>query len=125
MYDWMVDNGLSPYLMVSAAAEGVSVPPGYEQEGKVTLNVSPRAVRDLALDNDWIHFNARFGGRPTDVSFPPGAVLAIYARENGEGMLFGEVESSPGDGDDDTSPPDGSGGGATKSGGRPHLKVVK
>lgn len=124
MYDWMIDNGLSPYLMVAAHADGVNVPAGYEQDGKITLNVSPQAVRGLALDNDLIHFNARFGGRPTDVSLPPGAVLAIYARENGEGMLFGEIEAPSGDHEDGEGPPDGSGGGPGKSG-RPHLKVVK
>lgn len=124
MYDWMVDNSLSPYLLVAADAPGVDVPPGYDEDGKVTLNVSPQAVRGLTLGNDWVSFGARFGGRPTEVGFPPGAVLAIYARENGEGMLFGEVEPEAGsaDGSDGDEPPDGSGGSKPS---RSHLKVVK
>lgn len=125
MYEWIVDNGLSPYLLVAADADGVNVPPGYEQDGKVTLNVSPRAVRALTLGNDWVSFNARFGGRPTDVGFPPGAVLAVYARENGEGMLFGEVEAAEETPSGDEGPPDGSGGSGGNKPGRPHLKVVK
>lgn len=124
MYDWIVDNGLSPYLLVAADAQGVDVPPGFDQEGKVTLNVSPQAVRGLTLGNDWVSFSARFGGRPTNVGFPPGAVLAVYARENGEGMLFGEVESESGSSDGD-EPPDGSGGDGGSKSSRAHLKVVK
>lgn len=117
MYEWVIDNGLSPHLLVATDVEGVVVPPGYEQEGKLTLNVSPRAVRSLNLGNDWISFSARFGGQGMEVGIPPRAVLAVYARENGEGMLFGEVEAPP----DDPGPPDDD----EPKPGRSHLKVVK
>ena len=120
MYEWVVDNGLTPYLLVAADAPGVHVPPGYAQEGRLTLNVNPEAVRNLELGNDMISFNARFGGRPFQVSVPPGAVLALYASENGEGMLFGEEEMPeppPPEPPDDEPPRPG--------GGRSHLKVVK
>lgn len=117
MYDWVVDNGLTPYLLVAADAEGVQVPAGYAQEGRLTLNVNPQAVRNLELGNDLISFHARFGGQPFHVSVPPGAVLALYASENGEGMLFGEEEVPPPPEPPDDEPP--------KSGGRSHLKVVK
>lgn len=117
MYDWVVDNGLTPYLLVAADAQGVSVPPGYAREGRLTLNVNPSAVRNLDLGNELISFSARFGGRAFNVSVPPGAVLALYASENGEGMLFGEEETPPEPPPDDDPPPD--------NGGRSHLKVVK
>lgn len=116
MYDWVVHNDLTPYLLVAADAEGVQVPPGYASEGRLTLNVNPSAVRHLELGNDMISFSARFGGRAFNVCIPPGAVLALYASENGEGMLFGEEETPP-EPPPDEDPPEG--------GGRSHLKVVK
>lgn len=94
-YDWIVDNGLTPHLLVNAAAEHVVVPQQFVQEGRIVLNVAPGAVRDLQLGNDWILFGARFGGIPMQVSAPPDAVLGIYAKENGQGMLFPEDERSP------------------------------
>lgn len=122
IYEWVLDNELTPHLLVAADAPGVHVPPQFvTEDGKITINVSPSAVRELRIDNDLIHFSARFSGRPYQVSVPPGAVLALYARENGEGMLFGEVEEPqappPGPGDEPGQPPD-----KKKRG---HLKVVK
>jgi stringent starvation protein B len=119
MYDWVVDNGLTPYLLVAADAQGVIVPEDYAQEGRLTLNVNPQAVQGLQLNNDMISFNARFGGRPFQVSLPPGAVLAIYARENGEGMLFGEEEAP------EPPPEGGSSDDAPAKPSRSHLKVIK
>lgn len=117
MHDWVVDNGLTPHLLVAADARGVEVPDEFvTHEGKITVNISAGAVRDLELGNEWIRFSARFSGRPYRVSLPPGAVLALYARENGEGMLFGEVEQEL---PDDQGEP----GGGRKRGA--HLKVVK
>ncbi|MES1928307.1 ClpXP protease specificity-enhancing factor [Salinisphaera dokdonensis CL-ES53] len=128
LYDWVLDNDLTPHLLVAADAEGVNVPREFvTEDGKITVNISPGAVRGLSLDNELVSFSARFSGQSFNVSLPPGAVLALYARENGEGMLFGEVETPPtppeggpgdksdGDGDDDE--------GAKKK--HPHLKVVK
>ena len=123
IYEWVLDNNLTPHLLVAADAEGVQVPAQFiTEDGKITINVSPAAVRGLRMDNDYIHFSARFSGQPYDVSVPPGAVLALYARENGEGMLFGEVEAPQ-------PPPDAPGGGDDEDSGRDsrrsHLKVVK
>lgn len=123
----MLDNDLTPHLLVAADATGVAVPSQFvTEDGKITINVSPSAVRDLHIDNDLIHFSARFSGQPYQVSVPPGAVLALYARENGEGMLFGEVEepeqpASPHAEDDGIKAESDSA--AKKK--RSHLKVVK
>ena len=115
MHEWIVDNGLTPYLMVDAGREGVQVPVDYVHDGKIVLNVSPAAVRDLELANDMIAFNARFGGRPFDIQFPVSAVQAVYARENGRGMVFSEEE--PGD-----EPPPGP---SDKGPQKPSLRLVK
>ena len=77
MYDWLVDNDFSPHLLVDIAVEGVQVPPGYAQDGKIVLNVSPTAVRGLSLENDGISFEARFSGRAMTVWVPVHAVLAV------------------------------------------------
>lgn len=91
-HEWLVDAGCTPQLLVDATVPGVKVPLPYVKEGRIVLNVSPDAVRDLRLDNEWIEFNARFGGAPQRIRLPVKAVLAIYARENGEGMAFGAVD---------------------------------
>lgn len=91
-YDWINDNQLTPYIAVNAEVTGTVVPTQYVESGKITLNVSPSAVRDLNLGNDILSFNARFQGVLTRVVVPVKAVLAIYARENGRGMVFGEEE---------------------------------
>lgn len=122
IYEWVLDNGLTPHLLVAADAEGVEVPDQFvTEEGKITVNISPNAVRNLDLGNDSIQFSARFSGQPYQVCVPPGAVLALYARENGEGMLFGDVEAPPRP-SPDAPAPDDDGPGKKKA---PHLKVVK
>ena len=121
LYDWIVDNGLTPHLLVQATAERVQVPQQFVQDGRIVLNVGPTAVRALRLGNELIEFNARFGGTAMDVMFPPGSVLGIYARENGRGMLFPDDDSNsdePGSPDDEPSPPQ-------PPRERPSLKVVK
>jgi stringent starvation protein B len=95
IYAWIVDNGLTPYLLVNAELEGVEVPYEYVNNGKIILNVAPEAVQALDMGGTDVDFSARFGGRPTRVSFPIAAVLAIYARENGRGMVFNEEDDSP------------------------------
>lgn len=92
IFDWCCDNGYTPHLLVAADYPGVSVPRAYVKDERITLNISPVAVQNLDLHGNPIWFSARFGGHPYDVQFPPGAVLAVFARENGEGVLFGEVE---------------------------------
>lgn len=114
LYDWIVDNSLTPYVLVNAEAERVDVPTQYIENGKIVLNLSPAAVSSLELGNDFVIFNARFSGKPTDVSFPISAVLAVYAKENGQGMVFNESDNEP-----PTEPePDKPSGGS-------HLKLVK
>ena len=103
LYDWIVDNRLTPYLLVNADYEKVEVPRQYVEKGQIILNISPMAVQGLTLDNDWVSFSARFSGRPFSVFVPTPAVLAIYARENSKGMFFQpeENENEP----DETPPP--------------------
>ncbi|MES9943392.1 ClpXP protease specificity-enhancing factor [Candidatus Thiodiazotropha sp. CDECU1] len=119
LYDWLVDNGMTPYLMVNTEVEGVVVPHQFVEEGRIILNVDPSAVSVLELGNEWISFSARFSGKAEDILLPPHAVMGIYAKENGQGMLFPEedvdLEQDPGDEPDPSTPP----------GKRPSLKVVK
>ncbi len=120
LYDWLVDNDLTPHLLVEANADDVSVPSQFIEDGKIVLNIGPAAVRYLELGNDSIQFEARFGGAPMQVAFPPSAVLGIYARENGRGMLFPDEQAAESRGsapDDDPEPP--------TPPVRPSLKVVK
>ncbi|UUM31088.1 ClpXP protease specificity-enhancing factor [Vibrio japonicus] len=92
-YEWLVDNDLTPHLVVSATLPGVRVPEEFIQDGQIILNVAPRAVGNLELGNEAITFNARFGGRPHSVIVPLYAVEAIYARENGAGTMFEPEEA--------------------------------
>lgn len=87
-YDWLLDNELTPHLVVDATLPNVQVPFEYVQDGQIVLNIAPRAVGNLELGNEFVQFNARFGGRPQQVFVPLAAVMAIYARENGAGTMF-------------------------------------
>ena len=115
LYEWISDNGLSPYLLVDANQPGVRVPPGSAKDGKVVLNIAARAVNKLELGNEGIRFQARFSGVSQAVDVPMAAVLAIYAQENGQGMMF-SADNSPGD--PPPPPPD-------ETPKRPHLRVIK
>jgi stringent starvation protein B len=119
LYAWLVDNGLTPYLLVDATHKRVLVPDEYVDGGRIVLNINPKAVTKLEMGNDWISFSARFSGTSQEVMLPPAAVLGIYAKENGQGMLFPAEEGTAdaGSPDDEPEPP--------KPGGRPSLKVVK
>lgn len=92
VYDWAVENGFTPHLIVDANQPGVRVPPTSVQEGKIVLNVAPRAVQAFAMDDNSVRFSARFGGKPFDIECPVAAVRAVYARENGQGVAFPETE---------------------------------
>jgi stringent starvation protein B len=120
MHEWMVDNGFTPHLVVDATREGVRVPAAHVKDGKIVLNVSPTATRALTLGNELVSFEARFGGVSQQLAIPIGAVLGIYARETGQGMIFSE---------DDSLPPAPDGGGPPSPVGsddrRPKLKLVK
>jgi stringent starvation protein B len=94
-YDWVVDNDLTPYLSVNANYPGLSLPEKHIVDGKITLNISPVACRGLHLDNDRIVFSTKFSGIAIQVVIIPAAVLAIYAKENGEGIQFPEEKNPP------------------------------
>ena len=102
IYDWIVDNELTPYILVNAEYPGVQVPQEHVNDGRIVLNISPKACRGLHLENDRIVFTARFSGQSVQIFLVPMAVLAIYAKENGRGMEFGEEynESPPPSGQD-------------------------
>lgn len=87
-YDWLLNNDLTPHLVVDATLPGVRVPMEFVQDGQIILNVAPRAVGNLELGDDEVRFNARFSGKPHTVIVPLYAVQAIYARENGAGTMF-------------------------------------
>ena len=104
MYQWIVDNGMTPHLLVDADAENCEVPRHLISEGKIVLNVAPMAVSELILGDNEISFSARFDGKPNNILLPVNSVLAIYARENGQGMMFSEDEDSMVESDDGTDP---------------------
>ncbi len=113
LYEWITDNGLTPHLLVNAEVASVEVPARHIHEGRIVLNINPPAVQNLQLGNDLIEFSARFGGVSRLIRIPIHAVMAIYARENGQGMAFGD--ESEGDKPPPTSPNDK----------KPTLRVVK
>lgn len=121
MYQWIVDNGMTPHLLVNAGYEHCMVPKGHINDGKIVLNIAPMAVQSLTLGDEEISFSARFGGQAESILVPVPAILAVYARENGQGMMFS---------DDDH--PDHSSGNVSDDGPetdpdkpRPNLRVVK
>ena len=126
-YQWIIDNRWAPYLVINANHPGVEVPKQYVEDGRIILDVSPQAVRDLVLANSHIAFNARFAGVPFEVFAPIRGVAAIYAKENGRGMVFKEDE----EGIDEPPPPRGqaidikSGKGKGKGKGKPNLVLIK
>ncbi|OGI49141.1 MAG: hypothetical protein A2W42_08300, partial [Candidatus Muproteobacteria bacterium RIFCSPHIGHO2_01_60_12] len=106
VYDWAVDNNFTPQVLVDATAAGVKVPANYVQDGRIVLNINPRAVGHFEFAADALRFSARFGGRSLSVEVPYTAVLAIYARENNQGITFPELPGGdkPGPGPEDNPP---------------------
>ncbi|MCL1039269.1 ClpXP protease specificity-enhancing factor [Shewanella submarina] len=92
-FEWLLDNDLTPHLVVDAHVEGTRVPQQYVKDGQIVLNVAPSAVSNLQLGNDFVEFSARFGGVPQQIVLPLASVIAIYARENGAGVVF-EMEEA-------------------------------
>lgn len=88
LYEWILDNDCTPYVVIAVDYPNVSVPLEFAADGQVTLSMSPSAVRGFSMENDFIAFSARFSGVPRDIMIPMGAILAIYAKENGQGMAF-------------------------------------
>jgi stringent starvation protein B len=130
LYEWCVDSGHTPYLTVRVDKQ-TRVPQAYVKDGQIVLNVGPSAVRNIHMDNEWVTFSARFGGMSHSIEVPVGNVVAIYARETGEGMAF---ESLPQAGDGDVAGPEDiqdsgqqneQGGAPQPPRGKPQLKVVK
>jgi stringent starvation protein B len=132
LYEWIVDNDCTPHMLVNAEYPSVQIPQGFASDGQIVLNVSPSAVRNLHMDNEAVSFDGRFGGVSHTLYVPTSAILGIYARENGQGMVFDlepalvdeedlELEDSV-EPDDDVPPP---GGQPPRPTGRPSLKVVK
>lgn len=136
-YDWIIDNNCTPHIVVNATLPDVIVPQEYIDNGQIVLNISMSAVSGLLLGDYAIEFQARFGGKPRRVYAPVRSILAIYAKENGRGMVFAEEE-----GEQPLPPPPppptvvdesfdkekggtDKGGKGKKSGGRPFLTVVK
>jgi len=113
LYEWILDNVCTPYLLVDATVAGVEVPQQYVKNGQIVLNVAPGAVAGINMSNDDIRFRGRFSGVAIDVFVPIGAVLGIYARENGQGMVFEPEQAPPPSSDDEPRS------------GKPSLRVVK
>lgn len=118
MYDWLIDNDLTPFIMIDTEEPGVDVPEDCIDDSHIVLNVASRAIRDLDIGLNQVTFKARFGGKPYTIVLPIQSIMAIYASENGRGMVFD---------DDDHYIDDGDGGqsGDRGKGARSHLKVVK
>ena len=113
IYEWIMDNDVTPHVVINALDENVMVPQQYVDEGKIILNVNPSAVQELVIDDECIMFSARFGGKPYNIYAPMNAIIGIYAAENGEGMAFDAEDVPPPK--DNTPPPRK----------KPTLRVVK
>lgn len=120
LYEWIADNECTPYMLVDAKVKDVMVPQQFVKDGQIVLNISAGAVVDLNIANEAVSFNGRFGGVASDIYVPVSAVIGIYARENGQGMVFDADDDSNGD-----TPPDDGTPSPSRPEGRPSLKVVK
>ncbi len=120
IYEWAQDNNLTPHILVDTSEENVSVPTDFIEDDKIILNIAASAVANLSLDNDYISFNARFAGVAREIFVPISAVRAVYARENGMGVVLPddpEQDDAPVTQDQpvaDSNVPKGS-----------HLKIIK
>lgn len=96
IYDWIIDNAMTPHILVATTDPAVAVPEQYIQDDKIVLNISPNAAQNLTLNDTTVEFQARFDGQPMQVYVPMHNVMAIYTKENGQGMMFNEeTEHSP------------------------------
>lgn len=127
LYEWVVDNGMTPHVLVDARVPGVRVPPHTVKDGQVVLNIAERAVARLEMDNDALRFSARFGGVSQAVVVPMAAIIAIYARETGQGMALPPeppgADARGDGGDDDGDTPPESPVEPPRRG--PHLRIIK
>ena len=104
LYQWIEDNALTPYLMVDATADNVQIPIEHVQDGRIVLNIASRATGNMSMENDYIHFSARFGGVSQEIWVPLTAVMGIYAKENSQGMFFDPKEYDNYQLEDDSAP---------------------
>lgn len=134
IYEWLADNDLTPYIMVDATQPKVAVPQRFVEDGKIILNVAMQAVRHLELKNEAVLFQASFSGVIEEIYIPIEAITAIYAYENGRGMVFGDEDEGGGDMGgpslppaDDNGPDDNGGDddGGSPPPGKPGLRIVK
>ncbi len=127
MHEWISDSDCTPHIVVDASMKGVDVPRQYVRDGKIVLNLSWNATGQLSMGSDEICFNGRFGGASMTVRVPMDAVLAVYARETGQGMIFAEDESGPAPQAPEPAPPppDRPPEPPQRPAGRAKLKVVK
>ncbi|MFA6164694.1 MAG: ClpXP protease specificity-enhancing factor [Methylobacter sp.] len=114
IYEWIIDNNLTPHLLVDANNCDAILPQEFIEDGKIVLNIRPEAIQGLSLGNEEIEFNARFSGKPMHIATPITAVMAIYAKENGKGMIFDHEDS-----DGNEPPPE------KKPATKPNLRIVK
>ena len=114
IYEWIVDNDLTPHLLVDAENSSAVLPQQFIEDGKIILNIRPQAIQGLILGNTDIQFSARFSGKPMNIVAPIAAIMAIYAKENGKGMIFDQEDEEP-----ENTPPE------NKPPTRPALRVVK
>jgi stringent starvation protein B len=114
LYEWIVDNGITPHILIDTTVKGVALPPGVGSDGSAVLNLAPQSVQNLEMTNEHVAFSARFSGVAHDVYCPIESLLGIYARETGKGMMFPPEEDGGDDGTGDDAKPRG-----------PSLKVVK
>ncbi len=116
LYEWILDNDFTPYILVDTGDDEVLIPPGIANDGKVLLNLAPRAIQNLEMADEYVSFSARFNGIAENIYCPIGSLMAIYARENGEGMMFPpeQGDSETGLNASDADKPSG-----------PTLKVIK
>ncbi len=132
-YDWLLDNELTPHLLVNAEVAHTTVPHQYVQDGQIVLSIAPQAVVGLHMDNDAVTFSARFGGSPFQVYVPMAAVMSIQARENGAGTFFPpepayEAWLAAADevtADEADTPPAPEPGASAPKKGKPTLRVIK
>jgi stringent starvation protein B len=117
LYEWIVDNRCTPHLLVEVQGDDVRVPKQYAENGVIVLNVSPTAVKGLTLGNERITFSARFAGTPHAIDVPVSAVQAIYARENGQGIVLSDAATSAAKAEPSVEP--------APTNRAPHLTIVK
>ena len=131
MHEWILDSDLTPYVLVDANYKDVVIPLEYVEDGKILLNISSGATQNLNLGNEFVIFSARFSGKSMEVSFPVDAALAVYAKENGRGMMFNTDGTDDDPPSSEPSPTDPSMSGSSAPGStpapakKPSLKIVK